>query len=90
MKELTSLLIWAVLILAVFGYLWWKGHLRRLAAYLRETREELRKCTWPTWDELKGATVVIGISVILLGGFTVLADLVFNFLVFNVLARMLI
>ncbi len=81
MKELTSVLIWAGLILVVFAYLWWKGHLARLGAYLRETREELRKCTWPTWDELKGATVVVAISIVLLGGFTVLADFVFNVLV---------
>jgi len=61
----------------VFAYLWWKGYLARLGTYLGETREELRKCTWPTWDELKGATVVVVISIILLGGFTVLADFVF-------------
>jgi preprotein translocase subunit SecE len=77
MKELTSLFIWAGLILVVFAYLWWKGYLARLGTYLGETREELRKCTWPTWDELKGATVVVVISIILLGGFTVLADFVF-------------
>jgi hypothetical protein len=34
-------------------------------------REELKKCTWPTWEELKGSTVLIMISIALLGGFTV-------------------
>lgn len=77
MKELTGLFIWAGLILVLFAYLWWKGYLGRIGTYLRETREELRKCTWPTWEELKGATVVVAISIILLGGFTVLADFVF-------------
>ena len=38
--------------------------------------EELKKCTWPTWDELTGSTVVVIISVALLGGFTVIVDLV--------------
>ncbi len=72
-----TLLIWAVVILAVFGYCWRKGYLRQVATYVQQTREELRKCTWPTWDELKGSTVVITISIIILGGFIVLVDQVF-------------
>ena len=44
------------------------------ATYVQQTREELRKCTWPTWEELKGSTVVIVISIVLLGGFTFLVD----------------
>ena len=42
--------------------------------YVQQTREELRKCTWPTWDELKGSTVIVGISIFILGGFTVVVD----------------
>ncbi len=49
--------------------------------YVQQTREELRKCTWPTWDELKGSTVVVAVSILLLGGFTVLVDFVFAMLV---------
>jgi preprotein translocase subunit SecE len=44
---------------------------------VRQTREELRKCTWPTWDELKGSTVLIGVSIMLLGAFIVVADVIF-------------
>jgi len=33
-----------------------------------------QKCTWPSWPELKGSTVVIFISIIILGGFTMLVD----------------
>ena len=50
--------------------LWRKGYLLQLTDYVQQTREELRKCTWPTWDELKGSTVVVTISIVLLGGFT--------------------
>ena len=46
----------------------------QLTDYVQQTREELRKCTWPTWDELKGSTVVVTISIVLLGGFIVLVD----------------
>ena len=62
---------------AIFAFLWSKGYLQQLTDYVRQTREELRKCTWPTWDELKGSTVVVTISIFILGGFTVLVDQVF-------------
>ena len=61
----------------LFAILWRKGYLAQLTTYVQQTREELRKCTWPTWDELKGSTVVITISIVLLGGYIVLVDQVF-------------
>jgi len=75
---MTKIIIWAVVVLAVFGFLWRQGHLRRLAIYVQQTREELKKCTWPTWGELKGSTVVVSISIAILGAFTVAVDFVFN------------
>ena len=72
-----TLLIWAVIIGAAFAYCWWKGYLQQLTNYVQQTREELRKCTWPNWEELKGQTVVITVSIIVLGGFIVLVDQVF-------------
>ena len=66
---------------AVFAVMWWQGQLKRFADYVQQTREELRKCNWPSWDELKGSTVVVMISIILLGGFTMAVDQLF-FLVF--------
>ena len=77
MQNYTWIIIWAVVILGAFGWLWWKGHLARFAAYVQQTREELRKCTWPTWEELKGSTVVISISIVILGFFTVAVDQIF-------------
>ena len=75
------ILVWVVVIGGTFAWLWRAGHLNRFTAYIQQTREELRKCTWPSWDELKGSTVVVGISIALLGGFTVLVDFVFAMLV---------
>ena len=60
-----------------FGLAWRKGYLLQIRDYVQQTREELRKCSWPTWDELKGSTVLITISIVLLGTFIVTADLVF-------------
>jgi preprotein translocase SecE subunit len=70
--------IWAAVIGGVFGLLWWQGQIQRLAVYVAETREELKKCAWPSWEELKGSTALIMIMVALLGGFVVGVDLIFT------------
>ena len=80
MKEYATY-IWLFLIAGVFAVLWKNGQLLRFSNYVQETREELKKCTWPTVDELKGSTVVVMLSIILLGGFTTLVDVVIAFLV---------
>jgi preprotein translocase subunit SecE len=82
-NDWTKILIWAAVIAAVFGYLWWHGQIRRLADYMVETREELRKCSWPNWQELKGSTALIGICIALLGAFTVAVDLILNYIFFK-------
>jgi preprotein translocase subunit SecE len=71
-------IIWIATIAIVFVIVWRGGQLTQLANFFRETREELKKCTWPTWNELKGSTVVVMISIGLLGGFTVACDAVFG------------
>jgi len=76
MKEYSSLIIGLVVVAAVFGTAWYMGYLVRLSNYVQATREELKKCTWPTWEELKGSTILIMISILLLGVFTTLVDMV--------------
>ena len=71
------IIILALLIGGTFAWVWRKGHLTRLADYIKLTREELRKCSWPSWEELKGSTVVVAISIAILGGFTVVVDQIF-------------
>ena len=80
-SDLAKIGIWVAVIGVLFGFLWRKGYLERLTVYIQQTREELRKCTWPTWNELKGSTVVVAVSIVILGGFTVLVDFVFHLLV---------
>jgi preprotein translocase subunit SecE len=77
-NDLKQILIWVVIIGALFGLLWWQGQIRRLALYFQETREELRKCSWPTWEELKGSTAIVMVSIGLLGAFTVVVDFIMN------------
>jgi len=60
--------------------MWRRGQLKRLGDYVMETREELRKCSWPSIDELKGSTVVVMISIVLLAAFTVGIDFILTLL----------
>jgi preprotein translocase subunit SecE len=78
----TKIIIWVVVVAGVFGYLWWQGQIRQLATYVQETREELKKCSWPSWAELKGSTVVIMISILMLGAFTEVVDRILYFVFF--------
>jgi preprotein translocase subunit SecE len=83
-NDLTTILIWVAVIGGAFAFLWYQGYLKGLADYVAQTREELRKCTWPTWDELKGSTAVVFISIAILGLFTIAVDRVATWLVFYI------
>ena len=80
-KFYIQLLIWVVVVAVVFGVLWRTGQLLRLTNYVAETREELKKCSWPSRDELKGSTVVVILSILLLGVFTIVVDLLLTYAV---------
>jgi len=73
-KNNTGLIITVLVVLAVFGLLWYQGYLVKIRNYVAETQEELKKCTWPSWDELKGSTVLVMITMALLGLFTIVVD----------------
>ena len=45
-----------------------------LRTFLGEVKAELKKCTWPTRHELMGSTMVVVVSVIILGVFVGLSD----------------
>ena len=47
----------------------------RVATFLRDTIEELRKVVWPTPAELYRYTVVVIVTVIVISGFIGLVDL---------------
>ncbi len=70
LENIYPILIWVVVIGAVFAYSWRKGYLKRLSGYMQETR-----------DELKGSTVVVMVAIVLLGAFTIATDFVITLLV---------
>jgi len=69
-----QLLIWAAVIGAAFGLLWKFGYIARFAAYVSDTQEELKKCAWPSREELRETTVMVLVTVALFGFFLLLVD----------------
>ncbi len=47
-----------------------------LKTFFREVKVELLKCSWPTRKELFGSSVVVIVSVLILGAFVGACDLV--------------
>lgn len=78
MNDIAKAVIVILVLGAAFAWAWRKGYVARFALYVRETREELRKCSWPSKEELRGSTAVVMITMLLLGAFVVLVDLVLN------------
>ena len=64
------------------------GRIARFIQFLRDVRNELRKVTWSTMDELKKATTVIVIFVTLLGILIGLMDSLFQFVFVKLVARL--
>lgn len=75
MNSWIHIAVWAAVVGALFAYFWWKGYVAQFAGYIAETREELKKCSWPTWIELRGSTVLIGVVIVILSVFVVVVDL---------------
>jgi preprotein translocase subunit SecE len=78
-----QIVVVAAVIAAVFGYLWWQGQIKRLNLYCQETYVELQKCTWPTWEELKGSTVLVVIIIGLLGAYIFVIDRIYMGIFFH-------
>jgi preprotein translocase SecE subunit len=79
-SDLTTILVVGAIVAGAFGLLWYMGYIARLNVFLRETWHELKpgRCSWPTWTELRGSTVLIGVTIALLGVFVFVLDLLFN------------
>jgi preprotein translocase subunit SecE len=75
-KEYLPFLIWFAVMGAIFAFAWKQGHLARLTTYVAATQQELKKCNWPSRDELIQSTVLIFVVIGLLGVFTMASDFV--------------
>ena len=81
MSSYLTIILIGVIALGVFAYMMRQGSFLRVSGYFSETIEELKKCTWPTWDELWGSTFVVIVAVVALGAFTVGVDMVSGYLI---------
>ncbi len=48
--------------------------IRRMIAYVREAKDELKKVTWPTRDEVTSFTMVVVVAVLVISIFLWLVD----------------
>ena len=53
---------------------WWN----RLASFISEVRAELKKSTWPGWNEVKGTTIVVIVTSFMLSVFLWVVDIIFQ------------
>jgi preprotein translocase subunit SecE len=60
---------------------------QRSAAYLHDVRVELRKVSWPSWDDLRKSTGVIIVFVTVVGVIIGLMDLLFSKILIDFLGR---
>ena len=53
----------------------------KVSQFLTEVRAEMKKVTWPTRDEVVSYTLVVLVTVVLMGGLVYFADILFTKLV---------
>jgi preprotein translocase subunit SecE len=52
--------------------------LRRFVAFLREVREEIKKVSWPTREELIGSALVVFVGVAILATYISVCDFILS------------
>ncbi len=57
----------------------------RLVSFLKDARSELKKVTWPTWEEVNRSTIVVFVTVIFFTLFVYFADEAISFVIEKVL-----
>ena len=82
----------AVVVVAAAAALIWRQPLLAFAfkssAYMREVRAEVRKVSWPTWEDLQRSTLVIIVIVVIVGAIIGLMDLVFQWILIDLFSRL--
>ena len=48
--------------------------LKKITTFILETKQELKKTSWPTKDELVGSTIIVIVAVIILAVFIGIID----------------
>lgn len=64
------------------------GFAQAVAGYLQEVRGEIRKVTWPTWDDLRRTTAIIIVFVIIIGIVIGIMDVISSRVLIDLLGRL--
>lgn len=57
------------------------GSVGRLRGFITEVQGEMKRVTWPDWEQLRNATAVIIVFVLVVAGIIGLMDMVFRWIV---------
>jgi preprotein translocase subunit SecE len=87
-----TLYVWgAALVAAILALVIWRQPVLAFAArsnaFLKDVRAEVRKVSWPGWEDLRNSTVVITIIVIILGILIGIMDWLFSLLLIDFFGR---
>lgn len=55
--------------------------IKKTKEYLEKVRQEMKKVTWPEWDELKSTTFLVIVGTLIFAVYIFLADALFGFLI---------
>ena len=60
---------------------------QRSSQFMSEVRSELRKVSWPTWEDLRKSTLTITVIVVLIGILIGAMDRVFSLILIDLFGR---
>ena len=61
--------------------------MRKIQQYVKESIQELQKVTWPTWEELKGSTLVVMLFSVIMGLYIAGLDIGFSWIIDKIMGR---
>ena len=61
--------------------------MRKIQQYVSESVQELKQVTWPTWEELKGSTLVVMLFSVIMGFYIAGLDFVLSWIVNFIMGR---
>lgn len=61
--------------------------MRKIQQYVSESIQELKQVTWPTWEELKGSTLVVMLFSFIMGCYIAGLDVGLSLIVNQIMGR---
>ena len=61
--------------------------MRKIQQYVSESIQELKQVTWPTWEELKGSTLVVMLFSLIMGFYIAGLDVGLSWVIDKIMGR---